>query len=795
MWKSAPEINIVLESLPEVSKLELLYSIALIWREAVYPPNYAASDEWKTLTVPSTYGEALLNDIRPSLSDLPEADVQLAYFGTFYHHELLFDFEKTDSTQIRQIFERELLQGRLRLPFCFGRLLYDRFNDCYSDTRTDHLMSPEVEKLLQGTPLGVYQLGTLVSGPLGVLDSLETRWIPPRKTLPLWHCSDTGCNALHGVRLLPPSIALVEAFSRIDRSLSERLGPPSEWRKALMWLHRRSSPARSYIDLPVLIADCIIGSQRTTLLEAALLSENGALLRKALGMPPRRKTAGDGPADQLASRLNAEEQLQLLLILPDQSIVELIDNAVYSKRIRIPIGETRHAGSSPPMRPQDSESDLSALGLRSVKFEPLVNLISLIRRTYQCSGLLNELEWRVRGDVAPSTYEALVSFVRTRGPAETARELILSTAQITNAACQDLHFPVGYVNAADNAAVNFLLWKLGFNPMQFDDSLPRFKARLSEFNETILVSSPVATEDARERLRAAGVNVFVSVEDFLDRLISYNVWLLSSDHFLASNFRYSSSQARQSVSRTLGTLHVNGSKLLWNANGENPLGTLLRYLRAVTDWIYGLTDSKRDDLLRPEEDLPHFASWEHLPFPFRHTAFWADTDPVELRRYMDVFGRITKLIEESEPAGVRNGLDHFREADRFPSTDKLLACVARLREALELSDVHRYFPRLFWLFGRKGNRFGSIEYEFRDAAGRSSFTFGPELVSGLPRNMYRGAYLLAPASLLGSPNSALIFEFRETSEYSLYWENYPRRRRIAMVDGTMVSTEAQPPAP
>src|SRR6266446_4577572 len=31
-----------------------------------------------------------------------------------------------------------------------------------------------------------------------------------------------------------------------------------------------------------------------------------------------------------------------------------------------------------------------------------------------------------------------------------------------------------------------------------------------------------------------------------------------------------------------------------------------------------------------------------------------------------------------------------------------------------LADLHRYFPKLLWLFGRKGNRFGSVEYEFRD---------------------------------------------------------------------------------
>jgi hypothetical protein len=53
---------------------------------------------------------------------------------------------------IRQIFEKELLNDRIRLPLRFGRTLYDRFNDTYSDTGTDHLLNTDVENLLRGTP-------------------------------------------------------------------------------------------------------------------------------------------------------------------------------------------------------------------------------------------------------------------------------------------------------------------------------------------------------------------------------------------------------------------------------------------------------------------------------------------------------------------------------------------------------------------------------------------------------------------------------------------------------------------
>jgi hypothetical protein len=174
-------------------------------------------------------------------------------------------------------------------------------------------------------------------------------------------------------------------------------------------------------------------------------------------------------------------------------------------------------------------------------------------------------------------------------------------------------------------------------------------------------------------------------------------------------------------------------------------------------------------------------------------ALWADSDLGELRRYAELFGRIVKLIEESELAAVRNGLDHFRGGERFPSADKLLACVARLGQALELADVHRYLPKVFWLFGRKGNRFGSVEYEFRDYAGRTVFAYGPPLVSGLHEIHHENACLLAPGNLLGVPNSSLIFQLRERSEFSLYWEGYPRRRRVPVGDGKGMMTEGRDP--
>jgi hypothetical protein len=654
-------------------------------------------------------------------------------------------------------------------------------------------MGSEVEKLLQGTPIGVYQLGHLISGPLGVVESQEKRYVPPSLEFPLWHCSDTGCNHLHDVSLLEPSVPVVDAYSRIKKTLTARFGPQSEWTQPLVWTLRGAEPRR-YVDLLAFVADCIIGRERALLVEAALKGVFGKTLRDILALPPRRKRDADGPASEVASRIGADVQLQLLLTLRDQDLVGLIDDAVLSKAIKIPLGETRVLSYSTPRGHKDSVSEMSALGIRSVKEDALVNLTSAVMHAYQRLSLVKELEWRVRGDATKAPYEAFVAFVRTHGPAESIRELVLSSAGITDAVCKNLKIPLKYASGTDDtAAVDRVLWKLGFNPMQFDDSISRFRTRLSEFNNAVLSATPIDTEDAREKIRAAGVNVFVSLEDFVDRLITYNVWLLSSDHFLITDFSYSSADARRSVGSTLGlSLQSGEATFPWSVEGENPLGTLLLYLRAAADWIQSLSGKDRRSVKRREEDLPHFADNERLPFPFRHVELWADSDPDELQRYADLFGRIVKQIEGSEPASIRNGLDHFRESESFPSSDKLLACVARLGQALELADVHRFLPKVFWMFGRKGNRFNAVENEFRDYANRLALVYGPQLVSGLELISYQNASLLAPGNLLGSPNSSLIFRLHEPSEFSLYWQDYPRRRKVkGGIDAPHLAREAE----
>jgi hypothetical protein len=783
MWKSQRDVESVLDNIEKLDRLNTLYALHMFWANAVYCTDYTADSKWEGLLAWTDYGDQILEDLASIKRNFPSPDFILALFQYFCHHDILLSHTATDVDGVATLLAQEILSGRLLLPYHFGRFLYDKFNDLHNDGTTNHLSPENVDGFLKGTPIGVYQADHLVTGPLGVLHSKESRFYPPTLELPLWHCSDTGCGALHTVRLLRPPIPIAQARREISSYLSNAHGPPSEWQPPLARLHRRNKwpRRRLYYDIVALIGDCILSSERAALLTAALESLDGKHIRSEISEPPRSKRDAEGPASKLATQFSPEEQLQLLMLLPDQHLVWIIDELAQQRIIQVPMGERRRAHFRPPHGSDDPISELSSLGVRAVENAPIVRLTSLVFRAYNTEGRLNELEWRVRSSSDSTASDALATFARTRGPEEVVREFILSTGYVTQAICSELGVPLKTITSADKKSIDILLWKLGFNPVQYDEAIPRLKTRIQDLSQTVAAIVSIATESERERIRGIGVNLFVSIEDFLEQLLVFNVWLLCSDHFLDTKFAFDLDRARQCIPFILGeSLEAGSGIVAWSTTGENSLGVLLRYLRASLDWMRTLKVQARETLIRPEKDLPHFADDPVMPFPFRHTAFWADTDPIQLERYVDGYERIVNLLEQAEPAFVRNGLDHHRTESSFPTVDKLLSCAARLGHAVDAADIGRYFPKPLWLMGKTESRYGTVEYQFSDYAGRSLAVFGPPIISGLPSVQYGYPFIMLPHALLGVSNALLAFRFAASSQYSLYWQGYPRRYRLQL---------------
>lgn len=784
MWKSRSEIEHEISNLSEINNLKRIWALSIFWKNAVYPENYEADPAWESLITLTQEGKERIKKIEKDQSYFSKANFHLALFGYFFHHELFIDFQATDAKSIENLLQKEIFESRIHFPCRFGRLLYDKFNDLHSSERTDHLLAKDVQLLLNETPQGVYQIGHTLIGPLGILKSKESRWIPPSLRLPLWHCSDTGCGAIHRVQFLPPDIPLTKAYHEISDAFKELLGPRSEWLSELnsLFLNSKQEEGRFFFDLPAVIGDCIIDKERKELLSYVLAGSQSAIIRDALSSPPRKKKEAFGSPDEIALKQTPEIQLQLLLLLNDLELVNAIDNCVLNGKIRLALGEKRRPFQQPPKSTRDTPSELSVFGIRSVYPNSIVNLVNAIWTAYQDAGIMSELEWRLKGCANRNHREALVSFIRERGPDAAISELVLTTSSVTRIICDKYNFSLD--NPAKSPNADILLWKIGFDPLQFNDIIERLRRHIKEFNETVISVSPIRTEEDRELVRRSGVNLFVILEQFIDRIVCYNIWLLASDHFVDTRFDFEIKSARNSVAKTLGSKisTSDGVEVNWLADGQNALGTLMIYLRKSIEWMKSLADINRDDILRPTDELPHYSESTTLRFPFRHKELWADSDPTALHQYIEGFSNVTKFFEQANLSYIRNGLDHYREVDDFPNDDKILGCVARLQQAIEIADVNRYFPKIYWLYSKYTDFFGHVQYELKDYAERSSVIYGPPLVSGIRTISYNYPLLIAPGNLLGDPNESLCFRYREMNEYSIYWKGYPRRRKIKTKD-------------
>jgi hypothetical protein len=782
MWKSQADTKEALNKIEGIDELELLYSLSLFWKNAVYKEDYVASKEWVNILSFSDEGEKIVNKILEETDLVKDEYFFMSLFGRFFHHDLIFDHITSNAQAIENLLASEILSEKIIFPYRFGRLLYDRFNDHIKTNRTEHILSEDTKTLLTGTPKGISQVSNLIIGPLGVLKSTESRFVPPTLSLPLWHCSDTGCNAPHFVSLLPPTNGqLQQVYKQTETALIESYGPAAEWSSSLRWIHRTGDLEhwRNYSAIMELIAESFFGIERTALLSHALKGTSKNQLRGILSCPPRKRSDGEGKPEEIAERLTPEQQLHLLMTLSDEQLIQYIDELTASNKIKIPIGEIRKAKFYYTGRSGDKICELSSFGIRSRITNPIINLTALIWNAFYNNGLINELEWKVREMNGRDVRESLTIYARTYGPEKTVLDLILSISSVTKKICGDIKLSLDLIQGSNNKAVKRMLWKLGFDPNEYDDLLLRLKSRLTAFNEKSLTINQIDDESDRESIRSVGVNLFVSLEEYLDRLISYNVWLLSNDHFSESKFIYDIDAGRHSVKKYLTQRNENeNNPIEWSTKGDNSLGVLLYFLSELMSWLNDLEDYSRDEIKRKEDDLPHYVHDELRPFPFRHCEFWADTDVREFSLYKDGLSSIIRLINQSDLASIRNGIDHFRDENSFPEIDKMIACATRLQQAVEMSDIGRYFPKSFSLTSEKKDNFKGVEFIFEDYRGKEFKLFGPAVVSGLPKQKFGEPIVIAPCNLLGLPNSNLMFKIRISSEFSKHWENYPRRRKI-----------------
>ncbi len=770
-WKNSVQVKEQLRGMGDelLRVCSSLFSLSLIIERSLPSADFDAPDGLADCVPFSSHGIDLLKKF-PGTPHMSRDQQALAMLEIFYHRDFLIDVAKIQLNQVIQVISKLVSNKKLRFANRFGRQLYDRFNSHSWGDRLEFLSADLVDELIGDTQTGVYQISNLIVGPLGILPCADWRLIPPSRKVPLWHCSDIGYGAIHSVELLRHQSAYIGHIDDLRHWLTNCEGQASEWVSPLISLFRKGPKA--YFNLLAFLADAFDEVERDEIFKFALTQADGKKLRAVI---PTGATVDllKGSAEQIAKRLPDEAKLQLLATLSDSELVFLIDKCVYSGLITIPTSEVRSSQFLPPHRGGDSYCELSSLGIRSARKHPPLFLSRMVYNAYHRETLLSDLAWKC--GVAQPSPATVLKYLQEHGPKKAIEDLVIPSRAISDYVCSKLMGgELDQVNF--KSEVNILLWKAGFNPARYETKYENFRRLLGLFKEVVLQTPTKHLEADREQIRSAGVNVFVYAEHFLEELIAYNIWLMSSDHFYETGFDYSLDLARASVPKILPMVSgPDGELVAWKEGGGNTLGPLLAYGRAAANWFAGLVAASAAEVRRPAELFPHFASANDKLFPFRHTQFWADVNPDALSNFVSLFEKLITLLEQSRIAEVRNGLQHHREISKFPQIDAILSCEARLTSCLDLADVNRLLPKAFWMNEKHTSEYGVSECVMRDYLNRPVSVCSPQIMNGLVEPSFGKAFLIPPSDLLGAEPTRLLFKLHESSRYRKRWENYPQR--------------------
>ena len=779
-WLAQFRVEKMLEATKGLDSLVQLFAVSQFLDAAFFPTGFELRDPWEAAVVFSPEGSGLVSRMRDvGILESPRTAAFVMLMRLFWR-DLLVDHEATNYAKVLTYLRNLHGTYGVRWPYIFGRTLYDKFNATYEGDRVEVLPAQRGQGLLDGTPQGVFQVGRLLSGPLGFLESLESRVVLPTLRLPLWHCSDPGCQSLHLVRLGIFKGAIAVEEEKAERFLSEAQGQPSEFMRPLMRAARGSvqHKNRTYADIASLLAECVIGDERGGLLETILNTTSGPSMRAVIGAAKGLR----GKAEQIVGALGPEEQHQLILLCRDREIIQALDGMIADRSISIPPSEVRKVETVAFTMGNDRDTEISSLGTKSVPdgCPPMIHLFALIWQAYERLGMLDELEWRVRHIQGSSSTakHSLMEFLRKSGPQAAIKELILSSRAITTEIGGRLWFEA--LKGEDQVTTcRRLMWKFGFQVPRYGDEYHILRNRIGEFKAAVVQMPQKPTEDDRARIRSIGVNMFVSIEALFEDILAFNVWMLASDHFMETKFKFTKEDALRKVAETLGAEIDSGEETLqWHVDGSNTLGTLLGYLAAYRKWLKGRLTANRDAVERPSADYPFYAHDDLWLFPYVHTQLWADVPHEALARYLTYVESVCGQAVQAELTKVRNGLDHKRDEADFPEPDKMLACVSRLEELTDVADRSGLLPKLFWSESKE-QKLDSISIRVAKDYKGSSYTMeGPSPIGPRGDNLpdLGTPYILAPADFLGIPNSDLYFIPAPMTNYRRYWSDYPLRK-------------------
>ncbi|MET8443846.1 hypothetical protein ABZV28_23525 [Streptomyces sp. NPDC004981] len=777
MAYSAEELEGMYPDIATRTNILRLAGIGQLMARSIVVPRYRIPAHLHNPLVFTEAGEKMVRELSSSRS-ANWGEQRIAVFLQLHHDVLFVDPNRTDISGLRDGLSKEIVDGNILHPFTWGRELYDKAYDEIPTSSLHALDSKKSIEFLRGTPRGVFQVHDTVVGPWGALQSEEFRNIPPDLRTYLYHCERPGCLRAHETRLTTSDNSIVNMRSRLSKKIFQR-GTPSNWSKVLGPLEGRlvgRYDDRRSGDIVALLAECFGEVELQTIAHTALGDRSLDLRKKCAAVGISIKSA-----EEFLSGLSRAEIVQILLLMPDHAILHAIDSSIRCGKILIPSGEVRR----PPLNSRSTgyfESSLqcSSRGVRVYSanpWTPMRRLRRLIRDVYQGSDLQSHLDWKIRQVEAESQGERLDKYLATNEVHHIVKDLFLSGPEVFRKAANGVGLVDG--GSRSDAELNSdVTWKLGF-PLDLDDrGASELRDNANALREAASEFSQYG-EEQRRVLRSFSPNLFVALEETLDRALVFVCWLTTVDHWMEKpRFTFFRDEARRGMAQTLSSYSAKkGDPVVFNEDGVNTLfpliagfGLLASYLEAeaVDPEKYRRTSSEVPQVFS-ESDLLEFGYWSRLPF------LNCPTEPRE--RLIQALRRVSRELSTGGISTVRNSLEHHKGS--FPSQDEIFKCVDAITRICSLLEEFGILPMIFKMKGFSRDSDGRSLYSYEDYSGRGVKIPAPSsvIVTGAPQ--WNQNQILVPGLATGGSNWVPRFTSGVRSDFTEMWQGWPRPRLLS----------------
>ena len=679
-----------------------------------------------------------------------------------------------DATEISAAMQSSMSESTLLFPNNVGREFHDECMKLFPN-RSVQLENSEAVQVLTQLDQGVYQVGEILVGPLGVLRVNSKRDLTPGTDIPAFMCQDMQCFDVHRLRLLTNAEAGINVALRLISNTVNDSGMRPDRRKMATIFHELRTSQKTSAALFDLLSDGMSGPELSTLLGnlyEAQDSHGRSQLRDMV-------SAGNKSFDEAVLELGPAAKIQCILTFPDEQIVETLDALALNRNLilgQVEVRTPRIVGRW--RRPVRGRLELSHLGTR--RFRPTttvaLRLMQLVHTNYfgVGPGSPSDLAFHLDMQGVSDSDKLLNAAIRLGDALSVIQRILLADPRVATAVAQQVGIPNPQFMRRSELS-QAILWKLGGDlAFQFDGV-----QQLQELTDSL--EAAVRSHASESDVRGGIANLYKVLEDTVRRSLVFTTWALAIDHERdPDGFEFDPDMSSQ-VLAVIETETDTQDSYRLAPGGKNSFAGLAAGFSRLAETFESLADDRSfqgvgaSDLSTTDELATRKSKVAsqflvNRPKVFMQGPAILSVSANARQEISSVLRKMSALLGRAEVAKVRNAIIHGD--NEFPFTSEIRDALGNIREWADLAVSSGVFPLTSRLIQRVQDDLGRSECIYESPAGTQRILLPTWHDTGrMPLD--DNALIFMPIANLGA-GGTLRFRLRQSGNDEL-WRGYPHR--------------------